>query len=240
MNEFTEAMTPENTGQDMQQFFDGEEVIGEAAAETAETAAETPAEEASPPEEETEAAAADESPADDTAGQYGELIERLDALKGDVQGIYAQLSAANKAITVHEEIERNLNNELQRYKNDFYDKLASPFLMQFIGLYIDMTEELDELRADSENAPVSEYLDSYIKSLEYYADSVRGVLTNNSVEIKTPVPGDKYDYLEHRISKTVPTEDPDMRDCIASVKSSAFVYNGKVLRPAKVAVYKVK
>ena len=150
------------------------------------------------------------------------------------------LSAANRAVAVHEEIERNLNNELQRYKNDFYDKLASPFLMQFIGLYIDMTEEIAELKAENEDVSGNEFLSAYIKSLEYYADSVRGVLTNNSVEIKTPAVGDKYDYLEHRISKTIPSEDPANRDCIAAVRSSAFVYNGKVLRPAKVAVYKVK
>ena len=238
MNEFTEAVTPENTGQDMQQFTDGGEELAEAAPETEETASQ-PAEEnaEAPPEPE----AAEEEEAPDKLGELREeLLERFESLKNELRTITVQLSAANKAVAVHEEIERNLNNELQKYKNEFYDKLASPFLMQFIGLYIDMTEELGELRAESEDKPDSEFLSAYIKSLEYYADSVRGVLTNNSVEIRTPAPGDKYDYLEHRISKTVPAEDPALKDCIATVKSSAFVYNGKVLRPAKVAVYKVK
>ena len=247
MNEFTEAITPENTGQDMQSFFDGEEELTETSPEAAETEAT-----AAPPadgnaDENAEAPpdvpeAGDETAADNDrlSELRKELLERFDGLQNVLRGIGVQLSAANRAVAVHEEIEKNLNNELQKYKNEFYDKLASPFLMQFIGLYIDMTEELDELRSESENAADNEFLSAYIKSLEYYSDSVRGVLTNNSVEIKTPAVGDKYDYLEHRISKTVPSEDPELRDCIAAVRSSAFVYNGKVLRPAKVMVYKVK
>lgn len=243
MNEFTEALTPENTGQDTQQFSESEE-LEKAFCETEETAENAPPQEQEeePFPAEEQCAEADETPAaeEEENGLQSEIIERLEALKTDLHGISAQLSAANRAVAVHEEIERNLNNELQKYKNDFYDKLASPFLMQFIGLYIDMTEEIEELKEENEDVSANEFLSAYIKSLEYYADSVRGVLTNNSVEIKTPAVGDKYDYLEHRISKTIPSEDPAHRDCIAAVKSSAFVYNGKVLRPAKVAVYKVR
>ena len=248
MNDFTESISPENTGQDALTFSDGDEVLAETVPEP-ETAPDIAG--TSQPTEENAAESPLYVPEHEPEEEYSHVFDRLDELRGDLLGklveleedihtVNVQLTAANRAVAVHEEIERNLNNELQRYKNEFYDKLASPFLMQFIGLYIDMTEELAELRTEKETAPDNEFLKAYIKSLEYYADSVRGVLTNNSVEIHTPEPGDKYDYLEHRISKTVPAEDPALRDCIASVKSSAFVYNGKVLRPAKVAVYKVK
>ncbi|MCR5123004.1 MAG: nucleotide exchange factor GrpE [Ruminococcus sp.] len=252
MNEITEEIVPENTGQEVQSLSDGDEVLSEPVPESAAETETNGTNEFAQPASDEESAdnAPDEPPADEPDDEYSPVLNRLDELRGDLLGklveleedihtVNVQLTAANRAVAVHEEIERNLNSELQKYKNEFYDKLASPFLMQFIGLYIDMTEELDELRTEKENAPDSEFLKAYIKSLEYYADSVRGVLTNNSVEIRTPAPGDKYDYLEHRISKTVPAEDPALRDCIASVKSSAFVYNGKVLRPAKVAVYKV-
>jgi len=172
--------------------------------------------------------------------QHSELAGLLNGLSSWVEELSAKLTAANKAITVHEEIERNLNNELQRYKNDFYDKLASPFLLQFIGLYTDMEEEIAELKAECEKDPDNKQLVTQLKSLEYYADSVQGALINNSVEIKTPAVGEKYDYREQRIVTTIITDDIGLKDKIAEVRSDAFIYNGKVLRPAKVVVYMIK
>lgn len=205
-----------------------------------EPAEESVPEEASPPEQQDEA---DKDPvaalSEQLATQHQEQLSYISALSSEVEELSSQVAAGNRAIAVHEQIENNLNTELQRYKNDFYDKLASPFLMQFIGLYMDITEECEELEEELEKAPDNDFLKMHLKSLRYYADSVRGALTNNGVEIKTPEPGSKYDYKEQRISKTVPADDPELRDCIASVRSSAFIYNGKILRPAKVVVYKV-
>ena len=184
---------------------------------------------------------ADEEP-DFTAG-LGEMINNqtsmLVSMSESIEKLSSQVAAGNRAIAVHEEIERNLNNELQRYKNDFYDKLATPFLMQFIGLYIDITEEMAEIKEEYDSSPEKEYLQTHLDSLRYYANSERGALINSGVEIKTPGVGSSYDYKEQRISKTIPTEDEVLRDCVAEVRSDAFIYNGKVLRPAKVAVYKV-
>ena len=202
--------------------------------------ASVPEEAASPPEQ------AEDNDADpiaalseQLAAQHREQLSYISALSSEVEELSSKVTAGNRAIAVHEQIENNLNTELQKYKNDFYDKLASPFLMQFIGLYMDITEEMEELEEELTKDPDNEFLKMHLKSLGYYADSVRGALTNNGVEIKTPEPGSKYDYKEQRISKTVPADAPELRDCIASVRSSAFIYNGKILRPAKVVVYKV-
>ncbi|MBR1382625.1 MAG: hypothetical protein IJ555_02250 [Ruminococcus sp.] len=219
-------------------------------------------EEISQPQEQTEQAVSDDTEAEseeqvqveeeeyedisDEQDRLFELTQKLDEqlektqeLSLKLDRLSSQVSNANKAIAVHEEIEKNLNNELQRYKNDFYDKLASPFLMQFIGLYIDLSDEMAEIREELENDPEKEHLKVQLDSLGYYADSVKGALINNGVEIKTPEAGSRYDYKEQRISKTIATEDESLRDCIAQARSSAFIYNGKVLRPAKVVVYKV-
>ena len=173
------------------------------------------------------------------ADRISEQSSQIAKLTELIEKLSSQVAAGNKAIAVHEEIERNLNNELQRYKNDFYDKLATPFLMQFIGLYIDLSEEMAEIKEEHDAAPEKEYLKTQLDSLGYYADSVKGALINNGVEIKTPEPGSSYDYREQRISKTIPTDDETLRDCVAEARSDAFIYNGKVLRPAKVVVYKV-
>ncbi|MBR1724998.1 MAG: nucleotide exchange factor GrpE [Ruminococcus sp.] len=187
------------------------------------------------PEEDEDLAALKEM----LAQQHREQLSYISALSTEVEELSARVAAGNKAIAVHEEIEHNLNAELQRYKNDFYDKLATPFLMQFIGLYTDLCDEMAEIREEFRSDPENEQLGVQLKSLGYYADSVRGALTNNGVEIKTPEVGSRYDYKEQRISKTVPADDETLRDCIAEARSDAFIYNGKVLRPAKVVVYKV-
>ena len=232
MDETNDIITPADTGEEISMTTPEKEEITEELTEDSEE----------PCDENT--SAEEEEP--DKQDEISELItvikqqsSQIELLSERIDKLSSQVNAANKAIAVHEEIERNLNSELQRYKNDFYDKLSTPFLMQLIGLYIDISDEISEISEEYESDPEKAFLKTQLDSLGYYADSVKGALINNGVEIKTPETGSSYDYKEQRISKTVPTDDETLRDCIAQARSDAFVYNGKVLRPAKVVVYKV-
>ncbi len=163
--------------------------------------------------------------------QLGQMNEKLDKLT-------VQIVNTNRAVAMHETIEGNLNKELQGYKNDFYGNLAAPFLMQLISLYSEMDKEINELKAEMEASAESTGHEDVVMSLEYYRDKVLGSLTNSGVEIRIPEPGNKIDPIEQRIVRTVPCDDPEKNGIIESVKGNAYVYNGKILLPAKVAVYK--
>ena len=172
--------------------------------------------------------------------QHSELTSLIGGLSSWVEELSAKLSAANKTIAIHEETERTLNTELESYRTEFYDKLAAPLLMQFVNLYNDMREECDQLREKYCSDPSDEQLLIRVRNLEYYADALLGALVNNGVELKTPEVGSRYDYREQRIVNTVITLDPSKKDRIEAVRSDAFIYNGRVLRPAKVSVYMIK
>ena len=172
--------------------------------------------------------------------QHSELTALIGGLSSWVEELSAKLSAANKAIAIHEENERSLNTELESYRTEFYDKLAAPLLMQFVNLYNDMSEECEQLHEKYLSDPSDEELLTRVRGLEYYTDALLGALVNNGVELKTPEIGSRYDYREQRIINTVITLDPSKKDRIEAVKSDAFIYNGKVLRPAKVSVYMIK
>ncbi|MEE3404821.1 MAG: nucleotide exchange factor GrpE [Acutalibacteraceae bacterium] len=77
-----------------------------------------------------------------------------------------------------------------------------------------------------------------IDVLKFYTDTVEGALSNCGVELLNPEVGMPMDQLRYAIARTVPTDDPELHSCIAEVKACGYAYNNKVLRPAKVDVYK--
>ena len=172
--------------------------------------------------------------------QNAALKEQLDGINERLDRMTAQMANTNRAVAMHETIEGNLNKELQSYKNDFYGKLATPFLMQLISLYAEMKKELDDLKAEiAENEGPTGHED-VVSSLSYYLDKISGSLVNSGVETETPEVGDKIDPLKQSIVRTVPSDDPAMNGVIQSVRSDSYIYNNKVLLRAKVAVYKSK
>lgn len=168
------------------------------------------------------------------------LQAQLDSLGEKLDRLTAQVVNTNRAVTMHETIEGNLNKELQNYKNDFYGKLATPFLMQMISLCIEMTKELEELLDEIAASEEPTGHEDVVSSLSYYVEKIRGSLVNSGVEMERPEEGEKMDPLKHQIVRTIPSDDPEMNGVIESVRSSTYTYNNKILLRAKVAVYKSK
>lgn len=172
------------------------------------------------------------------AEQNAVLKEQLAAMDEKLDRLTAQLVSTNRAVAMHETIEGNLNKELQSYKNDFYGKLATPFLMQLISLHNEMDKEISELKDEMAASEQPTGHEDVVMSLEYYMEKILGSLTNSGVEIHVPEVGGKIDPIEQRIVKTVPSDDPEQNGIIESVRSNAYIYHGKILLPAKVTVYK--
>lgn len=162
--------------------------------------------------------------------------EKLEEISSSIKQLTSQVLKTNNSISMHETIEDNLNKELQQYKNDFYSSLSVPFLQQFISLHKEMEKEMQGCIKDNSDG----HLDEAVDILDYYLKKIEGSLINCGVEARHPESGEKYDPLTQIIVNIIETDDQGKNEIIESAKSNSYIYNGKTLAPAKVAVYKKK
>lgn len=215
-----------------------------------------------PMPEETPAPAAEEAPASAPAdsAQLAEISEKLAALAAQntalseqltqLSGKYAQISQrieeTNQTVAAHNAIESRMGDELERYKKGLYNSIAEPFIAQLVTVHVSMLRDLKsennnlaKLPEDASGDLERGKAEVLIDTLKFYIQMLEGALSNCGVEVFYPEIGMPMDQIRYAIIKTVPTDDPQLHSCIASVSSCGYAYNNKVLRPAKVAVYSV-
>lgn len=179
--------------------------------------------------------------------QNAELIEQVTSLVGKNAQLAQRVKEVNSAVSAHETIEKRMGAEIDKYKSDFYATLAMPFINQFITLHNMLLKDLngceEELAEAGEGAETAA-LDELYSTLKFYVETTEGALSNCGVDMFTPEVGTPASIPNEQpkcsVLKTIDTEDPAQRGMIAEVRSCGYAYNGKVLRPAKVIVYKTK
>ena len=166
--------------------------------------------------------------------QTESLRSQLSDISDNMMLVLKNLTEVGKMASAHEQIEANLNKELQKYKDDFYDQLAAPFLNQLISIHNEMQSEKESCESKND-----ESLKDTIDCLTYYIQKVESSIINSGVEIRKPEVGDKFNHIEQIIVKAIACDDPEKKEIIESVRSATYIYHGKVLKPARVTVYKV-
>ena len=124
-----------------------------------------------------------------------------------------------------------LYKERDEYKNDLYAKLLKPFVTGAIAIINDLRSYVSKM----ENYDTERSLE-YLRTLP---DDIAEMLEDNGVEIFAEE-SDVFNPRTQRARRTVVTEDPDMDNRIAERISKGYRWNGAVLQPEMVAVYKVK
>ena len=124
-----------------------------------------------------------------------------------------------------------LYKERDEYKNDLYAKLLKPFVTGTIAIINDLRSYVSKM----ENYDTERSLE-YLRTLP---DDIAEMLEDNGVEIFAEE-SDVFNPRTQRARRTVVTEDPDMDNRIAERISKGYRWNGAVLQPEMVAVYKVK
>ncbi len=124
-----------------------------------------------------------------------------------------------------------LYKERDEYKNDLYAKLLKPFVTGTIAIINDLRSYVSKM----ENYDTERSLE-YLRTLP---DDIAEMLEDNGVEIFAEE-SDVFNPRTQRARRTVITEDPDMDNRIAERISKGYRWNGAVLQPEMVAVYKVK
>lgn len=122
-----------------------------------------------------------------------------------------------------------LYKERDEYKNDLYGKLLKPFVTSCIRM-------INELRLYISRMDTYE-VEQSLKYLKSVPDDIIEMLEENGVEVFTEE-GDSFNPRTQRAKKIVPTQDASQNNLIVERLEKGFRWNGVVLQPEMVAVYR--
>lgn len=125
--------------------------------------------------------------------------------------------------------------ELSAYKNDIYAKLLKPFIMSAISLLDDTNGFITRL-AEQGDSPDPAKMRQFINNLPL---DIEDMLEMNGVEIysdETPV----FNPATQRVMKTIECAEADNDKRIVGRLRRGYRWNGVILRPEMVSIYKYK
>lgn len=157
------------------------------------------------------------------------VLQEVQSIHTTLNDLLARVSKLRKLADMHEEVETNLNNQLNDYKNNFYRRIVNPILVEFFDIQEEIQQDL--LTADEKTAEMlGDYVDMMSRTFKHYG-----------VQIEQVNVGDAYDPRIHQPVKAVETDRPELDKTIAKTrKALVHSIDGKVEERARVHVYQYK
>lgn len=182
---------------------------------------------------------------DSFSGQISNISAELSSVKAQVTRLAAYDTAVEtlkRSLAANQTSETNLYKEVEKYKKGTYFTNIKPFLMFMIELLCDLKKTKAEYTDDSE-AFIKENSESVYNDiclmLDYYIENVEKQLGIQGVTIYSYECGSAYVPHNQQIAKAVPTDDPELNGTVAKIYCDCYMYEDKVLKPARVHVYKL-
>lgn len=122
-------------------------------------------------------------------------------------------------------------SELDSYKKDIYAKMLKPFIMETILLIEDTARFIDKMDTYD-----SEKITKYIKGIP---DDLINLLEMNDVELYEE-DSDVVNHRSQRVVKQVETDNIELDNKIESSLRKGYRWNGVIIRPEAIQVYKYK
>lgn len=120
-------------------------------------------------------------------------------------------------------------DELQSYKTDLYSKILKPFVLSTIALIDDTNSFLGKLEENE-----SYKAEKYLRNIP---DDLIDILESNGVELYEE-DGDVFNPRLQRAIKSVPTDNPELEKHIVRRLRKGYRWNGVILKPELVQIYK--
>jgi molecular chaperone GrpE len=175
-----------------------------------------------------------ESPSSPQEDQFEQYLLAMNEIKAILAALQADFESKLKYDASKERIIQNLHSEVQSYKGGLYFKIMQPIFYDLFAMHDDLT---NLLRFNAANISPEEALHRFRKSMASFQESVESVLEHYGV---TPFeePGDDFVPQRQRAARLEPTDDPLKDRQVSNHIRKGFEYEGKVLRPEAVALYK--
>jgi len=161
------------------------------------------------------------------SGMNTVLIENeLSEIRLILKDMNARISSLRKLADMHQEIERNLNEEINQHKDNLYRRIVNPILIELFDIQEDMNAEAND--AGEEAAKIlKEYISMLTKVFKHYGVTVKDIAV-----------GDAYDSSIHNPVKAVPTNDKSLDKTIFKTrKTMVHFIDDKIVERSNVHVY---
>ncbi len=183
--------------------------------------------------------------ADLFSSQLNSLSAEISSVKAQVVRLAAYDTAVEtlkRSLAANQTNENNLHKEVEEYKRGTYFTNIKPFLMFMIEMLCDLKNTKSEYTDDRE-AFISENSEKIYNEiclmLDYYIERIEGQLEIQGVKIISYENGSAYVPIRQKIAKTVATDRAELNGMLAKIYSDCYMYEEKILKPAKVHVYKL-
>ena len=142
--------------------------------------------------------------------------------------------------TYKEKINKQLHEELQKYKTGLRKEMISPLLKFIIREYDRAAQQYDYYRRKSDNEPQSELFVKLLKEFNIISLSLLDLLNDYGITPFEVEEGADYSSTEHKIVKVVETDTESLDRKIADYLLCGFrdVETGRLLRQAEINIYK--
>ena len=189
-----------------------------------------------------------------------ELYERLKSMEEKIDGLQADLRKVKDnmdslhgykeaveqlkaSLLRNQQNEERIYKELDLAKKDERYTIIKPFLEFMVIQHLDLMKSRSQYENDK-NSIIDEYGDkAYQEIIELHSfqiDALERQLEVQGVTINNYVEGSAYDASEQMSSKqTIQTDNTDLVGKVAVVETQCYKYSDKVLRKAKVRLYKL-
>ena len=181
------------------------------------------------------------------------LCDDVSKLIGDVSEIKTGISkfdgydkavdTLKRYLAANQRNEDNIYKELEIYKKNQYYNYIRPFLEFLINLLNDMLNSKKQYEDDRDefiSQHGQEVYDEIIELHGYYVQQIESQLQIQGVEIINYETGTSFISTEQIISKPILTDDSALSGLVGKIDSLCYKFEDKVLKKAKVHVYKMK
>jgi len=139
------------------------------------------------------------------------------------------------------ELAREMHNEIQKLRGNFYSDLLMPIILEII----EISDDAKRISSVSENLPNIverlEYLEKEIKShIEFSTEKLfnRGIKSYQSE-------GEEFDGMRHKIVEMIETSEQEKHDMVAESIKPGYIWifndsRNEIVRREEVKVYKYK
>lgn len=165
------------------------------------------------------------------------IANEVATLCGDVQ----KLSEQMQEFSHKEKINKELHEELQKYKGGLRKEFIMPLLKSIIREYDRATQLHNFYVQKTQEEPQNELFAKLLKEFEIMGLSLLDLLDNYNLIAFSVKEGDDYLIKEHKIQNVIETEEAEKDGKIAKCLTCGFrdMSNEMLIRQADVTVYKL-
>lgn len=127
----------------------------------------------------------------------------------------------------------SLHRELQAYREGLHFKILKPMFVDLIAVYDDFSKLIEGL----EGSEIDSRMAQMLENLKSFRETIADILYRNGVESYN-VDGNAYVPTRQRVMQVIDTTDPTLDRQNARRIRRGFEYDGRVLRPEYIAVYR--